>query len=45
MIQWESVSHHTEQFRNSADFALWRAAVGKCFAGTPKVQHTQTVVG
>jgi quinol monooxygenase YgiN len=44
MVQWESVAHHTEQFRQSPDFALWRAAVGECFASTPKVQHTQTVV-
>ena len=44
MVQWETVAHHVEQFQKSADFALWRAAVGACFAGRPKVQHTQTVV-
>jgi len=44
MVQWESVAHHLEQFRNAPDFALWRAAVGECFASTPKVQHTQKVV-
>lgn len=44
MVQWESVAHHMEQFRNSPDFALWRAAVGECFAGSVKLQHTETVV-
>jgi quinol monooxygenase YgiN len=44
MIKWESVAHHMEQFRESPDFALWRAAVGECFAGKPELQHTETVV-
>lgn len=45
LVQWESVAHHMEQFRNSPDFALWRAAVGEYFADGPKVQHTRKVVG
>ncbi len=45
MIQWESVAHHMEGFRNSPDFAIWRTAVGDCFAGGVRLQHTQTVVG
>jgi quinol monooxygenase YgiN len=44
MIKWESVAHHMEQFRNSADYGLWREAVGECFAGEVKLQHTETVV-
>ncbi len=44
LVQWESVAHHLEQFRNAPDFALWREAVGECFAGSPKVQHTRKVV-
>jgi quinol monooxygenase YgiN len=43
LVQWESVAHHMEQFRNAADFALWRAAVGEFLAGSPKLQHTTTV--
>jgi quinol monooxygenase YgiN len=43
-IKWDSVAHHMEQFQKSADFALWRATVGECFAGRPKLQHTKTVV-
>jgi len=44
LVQWETVEHHMEGFRNAPDFAIWRAAVGECFAGGVKLQHTQTVV-
>ena len=44
MVQWETVEHHMEGFRNSPDFALWREAVGACFAGGVTLQHTKTVV-
>jgi quinol monooxygenase YgiN len=44
MVQWETVAHHMEQFRNSPDFALWREAVGPCLAGNVKLQHTSKVV-
>jgi heme-degrading monooxygenase HmoA len=44
MIKWESVAHHMEMFQKSPDFAVWRATVGDCFAGRPKLQHTETVV-
>jgi heme-degrading monooxygenase HmoA len=44
LVQWETVAHHTEQFRNSPDFELWRQAVGSYFAASPKVQHASVVV-
>lgn len=44
LVQWETVAHHMEQFRNAPDFELWRKAVGDCFASSPKVQHTEQVV-
>jgi heme-degrading monooxygenase HmoA len=44
MIQWETVAHHMDQFQKSPDFALWREAVGECFASKPKLQHTETVI-
>ncbi len=44
MVKWESVAHHTEKFVPSADFQEWRALVGDCFGGKPKVFHTNTVV-
>jgi hypothetical protein len=30
--------------RGSPDFQIWRGAVGDCFAGAPRVFHTETVV-
>jgi quinol monooxygenase YgiN len=43
-VKWETVAHHTEVFRNSPGFQIWRANVGECFAGPPKVWHSETVV-
>jgi quinol monooxygenase YgiN len=45
MVQWESVAHHMEMFRESPDFQAWRANVGACFAAPPQVWHSETVVG
>ena len=44
IIGWETVEHHTVDFRGSADFQAWRALVGGFFAEPPKVEHLQTVV-
>ena len=45
-VKWETVEHHTRDFRNSPDFAEWRKLVGYCFASPPEVEHvTQAVMG
>ena len=41
MINWETVEHHTVDFRGSADFQEWRKLVGHCFASPPEVEHTE----
>ena len=43
-VQWETVEHHTVDFRGSADFQEWRKLVGDCFAVPPEVDHTLEVV-
>jgi heme-degrading monooxygenase HmoA len=43
-VKWETLEHHTVQFVNSRDFNAWRAFVGHCFAGKPRVYHTQNLV-
>ena len=39
MIFWQSLEHHTVDFRQSAAFAEWRALVGPYFAAPPMVEH------
>lgn len=41
MIQWDTLEHHTVQFRQSADFQAWRALVSHCFETPPYVEHTE----
>lgn len=43
VVEWETVEHHTVQFRGSPDFARWRELVGDFFAAPPQVEHVQTV--
>ena len=43
-IFWDTLENHTVDFRNSEDFKAWRGHVGHCFAGTPEVEHTNTVL-
>ncbi len=38
MVEWDSVEMH-QQFRDSDQFADWRAPIGKFFAGPPYVEH------
>jgi quinol monooxygenase YgiN len=42
-VQWESVSHHMDLFRNSDAFAQWRALVGPYFTGPAVMDHSETV--
>ena len=44
MVKWESVEAHTVGFRESANFAEWRALAGPYFASPPEVEHTEIVV-
>jgi heme-degrading monooxygenase HmoA len=44
MIYWETLEHHTVQFRGAPLFAQWRAIVGPYFAQPPVVEHF-TLVG
>ncbi|MGD9946339.1 MAG: antibiotic biosynthesis monooxygenase [Burkholderiaceae bacterium] len=44
MVQWETLENHTEDFRNSPDFQVWRGLVGHTFASPPDVEHTRIVV-
>jgi quinol monooxygenase YgiN len=37
-VEWDSVEAH-QHFRDSAQFADWRAPIGKFFAGPPYVEH------
>lgn len=38
-IWWDSVEDHMVGFRESEDFARWRAIVGPYFAQPPQVEH------
>ena len=44
MIFWDTLEHHTVDFRGSPALAEWRAIVGPYFAEPPKVEHF-TLVG
>jgi heme-degrading monooxygenase HmoA len=43
-VEWETVEHHTEVFRNSEAFKQWRALAGPYFAAPPEVVHTALAV-
>lgn len=40
LIEWESLTHHTEGFRESSSFQAWRAEIGPYFAQPPRTEHT-----
>ncbi len=42
-IFWESLEDHNVGFRESPQFAQWRAIVGPFFAGPPTVEHFNLV--
>ena len=39
LIEWESLEAHTVGFRESENFAKWRALIGPYFDGPPRVEH------
>ena len=42
-IFWHTLEDHTVGFRQSAEFAQWRAIVGPFFASPPVVEHFELV--
>jgi heme-degrading monooxygenase HmoA len=42
-IEWPSVRHHMEGFRNSSLFQEWRRLIGPHFATPPTVEHFEIV--
>lgn len=42
LLEWETVAHHMEMFRNSPEYAAWRGNVGDFMAGPPRLQHSNT---
>jgi heme-degrading monooxygenase HmoA len=42
-IRWATLENHTVDFRESAEFASWRALVGPFFAEPPVVEHFSLV--
>jgi quinol monooxygenase YgiN len=43
-VIWETVEHHTNDFRGSPDFQEWRKLVAHCFASPPEVEHVQQAI-
>jgi heme-degrading monooxygenase HmoA len=43
-VEWETLEHHTVDFRGSADFQTWRGLAGPFFASPPEVEHVAKVV-
>jgi len=40
VVEWETVEHHNEIFRNTDAFQQWRALAGPFFTQPPEVVHT-----
>jgi heme-degrading monooxygenase HmoA len=43
LVQWQSVEHHTEGFRQSPQFLQWRALLGPFFAAPPATEHYELI--
>ena len=39
IVEWATLEDHTKGFRESADFANWRAIIGPFFKQPPHVEH------
>ncbi len=44
VVVWETVEHHTVEWRNSPDFQEWRKLVAHCFASPPDVEHVTQIM-
>jgi quinol monooxygenase YgiN len=42
-VEWTSVAHHLEGFRNSPLFTEWRRLIGPFFVEPPRVEHHELV--
>jgi len=42
-VQWPTVAHHMEGFRNSPLFKEWRRLLGPYFVSPPVVEHHEEV--
>lgn len=45
LIRWETLEHHTVDFRSGPLFPEWRAIVGPFFASPPVVEHFELLAG
>lgn len=45
LVEWDTLTDHTEGFRSSPAFQGWRSEVGPFFAGPPTVEHLVDVAG
>ncbi|MFE8646348.1 antibiotic biosynthesis monooxygenase family protein [Sphingomonas sp. NCPPB 2930] len=43
-VHWDDVKSHMVGFRESEDFAAWRAIIGPYFIAPPQVEHFNVVV-
>lgn len=43
IVEWDSVTDHTEGFRTSPAYQRWRELIGPYFAGEPTVEHFEDV--
>ena len=43
VVEWETVEHHNELFRNTDAFQQWRALAGPFFTQPSEVVHTEVV--
>lgn len=44
VVEWETLAHHMETFRNSPSFTRWRDLAGPFFTQPPQVVHGETAV-
>lgn len=44
LIEWGSVEHHMQGFRESERFVRWRELIGPYFAAPPEVEHYEAPV-
>ncbi|KAA1379987.1 antibiotic biosynthesis monooxygenase family protein [Aeromicrobium fastidiosum] len=43
IVEWDTLEHHTEGFRSSAQYELWRAALHHFYDPFPVVEHFSPV--
>jgi heme-degrading monooxygenase HmoA len=39
LVEWDSLEHHMQGFRESERFVRWRELIGPYFASAPEVEH------